>query len=160
MVARLRLLTLCAISAAKLLLCMRRRSNSLTFLTSSFLRPLGKRCRVWFQDQTQENWRNAGNAHLLVATITYLMNSKMMSTGQAMQHTFGIGSWPLNRRLTLLSIPFGFRHASLTLWYRSDWWRLHFNEQGDTAQNGKAHLKGFVRFLTIGILTAIEIYGQ
>jgi hypothetical protein len=29
--------------------------------------------------------------------------------------TFGMAVWPLKRRLTLLSIPFGFRHASFTL---------------------------------------------
>jgi hypothetical protein len=43
-----------------------------------------------------------------------------------------------NRRTqrTLLSIPFGFLHDSLTPWYRSDWCRL----------------KCFVRFLTIGMV--------
>ena len=40
MSVRLRLLTLCAISAAKLLLCMRRSSTSRTLFTKNFLRPL------------------------------------------------------------------------------------------------------------------------
>jgi hypothetical protein len=44
---RLRELTLCAISAAKLLLCMRRRSTSRTLYTRNFLRPLGRRWRVY-----------------------------------------------------------------------------------------------------------------
>ena len=47
MTVRLRLLTLCAISAAKLLLCMRRMSTSRTLLTKNFLRPLGRRWRVF-----------------------------------------------------------------------------------------------------------------
>jgi hypothetical protein len=40
---RFRELTLWAISAAKLLLCMRRRSTSFTLYTRNFLRPFGRR---------------------------------------------------------------------------------------------------------------------
>lgn len=40
-----------------------------------------------------------------------------MKSGVAAEvHTLGIGVWPLKRRLTLLSIPLGFLHASFTLW--------------------------------------------
>lgn len=45
-VVRFRLETPCAISAAKVLLCIKSRSNSRTLLTRNFLRPLGSRWRV------------------------------------------------------------------------------------------------------------------
>ena len=48
---------------------------------------------------------------------------------------FGIGKFPLNRRLTRLSIPLGFRQLSPTRMKRSDWKRV----------------KRFVRFLTMGV---------
>jgi hypothetical protein len=39
------------------------------------------------------------------------------------EHTEGMTIWPLNRRRTRLSIPFGFLHADGTHLKRSDWWR-------------------------------------
>lgn len=47
MVILFRLETPCAISAANFLLCISKRSTSLRLLTTNFLRPLGKRCRVY-----------------------------------------------------------------------------------------------------------------
>lgn len=44
---RFLLLTLCAISAAKEALCMRRSSTSLTLLTTSLRYPFGMMCRVF-----------------------------------------------------------------------------------------------------------------
>src|SRR5690348_4988015 len=56
----------------------------------------------------------------------------------------GIGSWPLKRRRTRLSIPFGLRQEGLTDLYRSDWCRMN----------------GFVRFLTIGTLLTERTMGK
>lgn len=57
--------------------------------------------------------------YLLVATITNLQTRDMGENGYAvivaLRRTLGMGVWPLKRRRTLLSIPFGFRHASFTL---------------------------------------------
>ena len=54
-------------------------------------------------------------ARLLIAAITDLLCVLVRSSGRVNSRTLGIGSWPLNLRRTLLSIPLGFLHASLTL---------------------------------------------
>ena len=41
--------------------------------------------------------------------------SMVEDTRPCFKRTLGMGSWPLNRRRTRLSIPFGFLHASFTL---------------------------------------------
>jgi len=53
----------------------------------------------------------------LVASVTNLV--KLISIEfrlHQIELTLGMAICPLKRRLTLLSIPLGFRHASLTLW--------------------------------------------
>ena len=72
MAARLRLLTLCAISAAKLLLCIRRRSSSRMLLTRNFFRPLGRRCLVYMGIMSRKNILIWINMYLLVAPIANL----------------------------------------------------------------------------------------
>ena len=53
---------------------------------------------------------------LLVAPISDLAQGmKKDRPIESKERTEGIGSCPLNRRRTRLSIPFGFLHASLTL---------------------------------------------
>ena len=58
--------------------------------------------------------------YLLVAAVADLhevRKSAIRTDDEARtERTLGMGSWPLNRRRTRLSIPFGFRHASFTLW--------------------------------------------
>ena len=70
---RLRLLTLCAISAAKLLLCIKRRSSSRTLETKNFFRPFGSTCRVY---RTLVRMCREGDEgivkYLLVAAVTDL----------------------------------------------------------------------------------------
>ncbi len=56
-------------------------------------------------------------SRLLVASVANLryVFSKSQYTHHR-QRTLGIGVWPLKRLRTLLSIPLGFLHASLTPW--------------------------------------------
>lgn len=77
---RLRLLTLCAISAAKLLLCIRRRSTSRTLLTRNFFRPFGRRCLVWNSKRPSFNTQMEelqNDSHLLVAAVPNLWEVKI-----------------------------------------------------------------------------------
>jgi hypothetical protein len=57
---------------------------------------------------------------LLVAPVTNLTQPVTLEwlawTKTWFERTLGMGSWPLKRRLTLLSIPLGFLHASFTPW--------------------------------------------
>jgi len=57
---------------------------------------------------------------LLVATVANLPQAEQAkrtrNKTELIRLTEGIGSCPLKRRLTRLSIPFGFRHASFTPW--------------------------------------------
>jgi len=56
-------------------------------------------------------------SRFVIATIADLKSMSERSGGEvdSLSRTLGMGSWPLNLRLTLLSIPLGFLHASLTL---------------------------------------------
>jgi hypothetical protein len=69
---RLREETLCAISAAKLLLCINRRSSSLTLYTKNFLRPFGRRWRVYGGDMRIVLVNYEPRKHLLVAAVADL----------------------------------------------------------------------------------------
>jgi hypothetical protein len=62
-------------------------------------------------------WKEEANANFLVAAVADLCthDQRVLSRSDDKVRTFGMGSWPLNRRRTRLSIPFGFLHASFTL---------------------------------------------
>ena len=70
--------TLCAISAAKVLLCIKRRSTSRTFETRNFLSPLGRRwrvCSIRGLSKMEEKQQESFGMHLLVATISNLLDT-------------------------------------------------------------------------------------
>lgn len=104
-------------SAAKVLLCIRRRSTSRTLLTRKALWPEGIMWRVFLFDPKPIYSVSISRYSHLGAELQGVSQNCFGSrpeSPQIFQRTDGITIWPLNRLRTLLSIPFGFLHEAST----------------------------------------------